>query len=367
MTLTRREFAMGLAATAASSLLRAAPGKSDPSAGDLYASSFVFDANSSPTVADALPLSKELIDLNRGSGITALKKSLGGINANFYAATAEIGFYQLLIEKHPDTFLQVRVAGDFERAQREKKLGIVFSFESVEMLEGELGNIEAFRWLGVRVMQLSYNRKSPFGTGSLEQGGLTELGAKAIAKMNEIGVALDLSHSNEQTALEALEKTKRPALITHAGCAAVYDHPRNKSDRVLRAVARRGGVVGIYMLPYLAPSPRQPTLDDYMRHLEHALEVCGEDHVGIGTDVAMRFDDSPQARERFRKSLEERRKAGVAAPGEDRPTYIPELNDPRKIERIVEPLLKRGRSVETVRKVIGGNFRRALETIWRES
>jgi len=365
---------VGVAATAATGLQCAAPAANDPlaqtilpAASDLYACSFVFDANSSPTVANALPLSRELIELNRGSGITALKKSIGGINANFYAATAELGFYQLLIEKHPDTFVQVRVADDFERAQRENKLGIVFSFESVEMLEGELGNIEAFRWLGVRVMQLSYNRKSPFGTGSLEQGGLTELGGRAIAKMNEIGVALDLSHSNEQTTLEALEKTERPALVTHAGCAAVYDHPRNKSDRVLRAVAQRGGAVGIYMLPYLAPSPRQPTLDDYVGHLEHALDVCGAEHVGIGTDVPMRFDDSPKAKERFRENAEERRQAGVAAPEEDRPTYIPELNSPRKIERIVEALLMRGHTQETVRNVIGGNFRRAFETIWRES
>jgi membrane dipeptidase len=136
MTLTRREFAVSVAASTATGLLRAAWANDSPTsntsaaAGDLYASSFIFDANPSPTVADPLPLSKEMLELNRGSGITALKKSLGGINANFYGATAELGFYQLLIEKHPDAFLQVRVAADFERAQRENKLGIVFSFRA---------------------------------------------------------------------------------------------------------------------------------------------------------------------------------------------------------------------------------------------
>jgi membrane dipeptidase len=131
----------------------------------------------------------------------------------------------------------------------------------------------------------------------------------------------------------------------------------------MKALAERGGVMGIYMLPYLTASPKQPTLDDYLRHMEHAIEVMGEDHVGIGSDVpflAVTKDDL----EEMKKEEEERKKAGVAAPGEDRPPYIPDLNSERKMERIADALLKRGYNSSAVEKILGLNFKRVFAQIW---
>src|SRR4029077_11386588 len=102
---------------------------------------------------------------------------------------------------------------------------------------------------------------------------------------NRLGIAVDLSHANAATTAQALQASAVPPIMSHAGCAAVLPHPRNKSDEQLRALAARGGAGGIYDLPYLTASPRQPTVDDYLQHLEHALKVVGEDHVGIGSDV----------------------------------------------------------------------------------
>jgi membrane dipeptidase len=269
------------------------------------------------------------------------------------------------MEKRADLFLKVRTPGDFERAQKEQKLGVIYSFESANMLEDKIERVELFRGLGVRVMQLSYNRRTPFGVGCLdgETEGLTELGRKAIAKMNEIGVALDLSHSNTKTTAEGIAASTKPPLITHAGCRAVFLHPRNKEDRELKALADRGGVVGIYILPYIAASPKQPMLDDYMQHLEHALKVCGEDHVGVGSDVPFfRVDDSDL--EEMKKATEKRKADGIAAPGEDRPTYIPDLNTPRKMEIIADALLKRGQKSIAVEKIMGANFKRVFGEIW---
>jgi membrane dipeptidase len=191
------------------------------------------------------------------------------------------------------------------------------------------------------------------------------LGRKAIGKMNEAGVALDLSHSNQETTREALAASTKPVLITHAGCAAVHAHPRNKSDEILRAVANKGGVIGIYMLPYLTASPKQPNVDDYISHMAHALTVAGEDHVGVGSDVGMEpFDKSPASIAEFNKIVEQRKKAGVSAPEEDRPPYVEGLNSPRKIELIADALVKRGYSTAVVEKVIGANFYRAFKEIW---
>jgi membrane dipeptidase len=168
------------------------------------------------------------------------------------------------------------------------------------MLDGKLERIDLFHRLGVRVMQLTYNRRSAFGVGCLEgdEGGLTALGRQAVAQMNEIGVAIDLSHSNRQTTADGIAESKKPALITHAACRAIHPHPRHKEDRDMRALADKGGVMGLYLLPFLAAPPQQPTLDDFMRHLLHALKICGEDHVGIGTDALLKRGYAPRVAEK---------------------------------------------------------------------
>lgn len=126
--------------------------------------------------------------------------------------------------------------------------------------------------------------------------GLPELGHAVVEKMNALGVAIDLSHANAAATRDVLAGSAPPVLITHGGCAAVHAHPRNKSDGQLRAVAVKGGIVGIYDLPYLTASPRHPTLADYLEHMTHALTVCGEDHVGIGSDQSVQaFDTSPDS------------------------------------------------------------------------
>jgi membrane dipeptidase len=279
----------------------------------------------------------------------------------------QIAHIQKVIGVHPAHFLQVRVPADLERAKRERKMGIIFSFESVEMLEGKLERIELFRNLGVRVMQLSYNRKSQFAAGVLEPdaGGLTSLGKDAVRKMNSVGVAVDLSHANAQTTADVIAVTSKPAIISHAGCAVIHSHPRNKEDSQLRALATKGGVLGIYDLMYLTASPKQPTIEDYMAHMEHALKVAGEDHVGIGSDVGITpFDTSANGLAEYNNYQQERQKSGLAAPEEDRPPYVVGLNTPRRIEVIAGELLKRGYSARVAEKVVGTNFVRVFNDIW---
>jgi membrane dipeptidase len=232
---------------------------------------------------------------------------------------------------------------------------------------GKLESLAVFRDLGVRVMQLSYNRKSPFAAGVMEPegGGLTALGRAAVHEMNRLGIAIDLSHANAATTSEALALSARPVVMTHAGCAAVHAHPRNKSDEQLRALAAKGGVVGIFDLPYLTASPRQPQLVDYMQHLEHALKVAGSEHVGIGSDVDIEpFDTSAKGMAEFQQQEAARQAAGLAAPEEDRPTYVEGLNTPHRLEIIAGELVKRGYPESLIEGVLGGNFARVFTEIW---
>ena len=369
----RREFSaalVGACAAAAALPLRAfaadAAGVSEQ-ARALYRKALVLDCNSGPPGADTLPLPQADLDMARDSGITAVKLSLGGINSGFADTVAEIALVQRLFEVHPEYFTAVRVAADLERAKRAGQLGIILSFESTEMLGDKLEAFTTFRNLGVRVMQLSYNRKSPFAAGVMEPigGGLTPLGRDAVKEMNRLGIAIDLSHANAATTSEVLTLSSRPPVMTHTGCAAVHAHPRTKTDAQLRALAAKGGVVGIFDLPYLTASPHQPNVSDYMQHLVHALKVAGEDHVGIGSDVGIEpFDTSPKGMAQFQKEEDARRQAGVAAPEEDRPTYVEGLNTPLKLEIIADQLLRRGYSANVTEKVLGANFARVFGEIW---
>jgi membrane dipeptidase len=366
--MNRRDFlaTTGAAAALAPLAARAADALISPAAHALYERALVFDANLAPPAFD-MPMPKAIEDMIKTSGVTAVKSSLGGSDSNFEDTIAEIAYFQRVIEAYPDIFLQIRKASDFALAKQTKRFGVLFSFESANMFEGKVDRIELFRGLGVRVAQLSYNKASPWGVGVMQtpDTGLTDEGRKAIAAMNAQGVALDLSHASPATATAAIAASTKPVLITHAGCAAIHKHPRNKTDAQLRAVANKGGVVGIFDLPYLTASPKQPGIDDYIAHMAHALKVCGEDHVGIGSDAGLDpFDTSPAGMAAFVKMTEYRKQTGVAAPEEDRPLYVEGLNIPRRSEVIADALLKHGYSERVAEKVLGSNFINALTAIW---
>jgi membrane dipeptidase len=264
----------------------------------------------------------------------------------------------------------VRHQFDLDHAREKKKIGVILGFQHPQPIEPDLNRLVMFRRLGVRIMQLTYNNRGMFGDGCLEpdNAGLSKLGRSAVARMNELGVAVDLSHCGQRTTAEGIESSSKPVLITHAGCSAVHPHPRNKDDKELRALADRGGVMGIFFMPYLVASPTLPARQHVLQHLDHALKVCGSEHVGIGTDgVLDTFPDTVEQRKAFAADMANRKKLGIAAPEEDRPPYSPDLNTPHRLEIIAAGLEKRGYSTDIIEKVMGRNFYRAFGDIWGSS
>lgn len=369
--MNRRDFAVGAGALlAAGAFARESFAQSSAissAARRVWQHSVVVDCNLAPQISN-LPPAEADIALARSAGVSAIKSSIGGFNASFEDTLTEISQYQRIIEARPDVFTQIRSADDILAAKRDRKLGIIFSFESATCLEDKLDRIDLFRNFGVRVMQLSYNLPSPFGAGVMSpaDSGLTELGRQAVERMNAQGVALDLSHANPATTSAAIAASTKPVLITHAGCAAVHPHPRNKSDEQLRAIAQKGGVVGIYDLFYLAPGGVQPTLEHYLNHMTHALDVCGEDHVGIGSDTSFgAFELTAEGQAQWDTETARRHATGVAAPEEDgRLPYTQGLNRPDRALVIADGLMKRGYRAAAVEKVLGANFVRAFRDIW---
>jgi membrane dipeptidase len=334
----------------------------------LYQNAIVVDSLCGPLVDLDAPPTPETLAAVRQSGITAINFTVS--QASFEDTVANIAVLEALIEQHPEAFLIVRRHSDIVRAKRENKVGIMLGFQYTSFFEQNPERIETFRQLGVRIMQLTYNNRSLFGDGCLEPGnaGLSKAGVAAVKKMNDLGVAVDLSHSGYRTTSEGIAASAKPVLITHSGCAAVYAHPRNKPDEILKALADRGGYFGVYLMPYVVASPTVPTREHVLNHLVHAINVCGADHVGIGSDGSIQKTVlTPEQKAAFDQDIARRKTLGIGAPGEDRYPYVPDLNGPDHMEVIAIELAKRGQPESVIEKVLGANFQRVIGEIWGTS
>lgn len=303
----------------------------------------------------------------RASGLTACNVTVGVGGAPWDDVIRRFAWCEREFEAHPDAFLKITREAHLREAKAQGKMGIIYCVQGLSFIGEDLDRLDTLHGLGLRIGQLTYNLRAVTGDGCLEPGnaGLSRFGRMVIERVEKLRMVLDLSHGGRQTIAEAVAVAKQP-LITHTGCAAINEHPRNVPDDVLRAVAQKGGVVGIYFMPFLRSSG-QPQVDDVLRHIEHAVNVAGEDHVGIGSDGtigAITIDDA--YRKAHAEFVARRRKLGIAAPGEaeDVFNFVPELNEPRRMERLAELLARRGFTERRVLKILGGNFARAFGEVW---
>jgi len=285
----------------------------------------------------------------------------------FAEAVAAIAEWDQAIAANAQVLRRIRNAADL-RAAGDGRIAIIYNFQDTAALEGDAARVRLFKTLGVPVMQLTYNKRNLAGDGCLERAnaGLSDFGRDVIAAMNAEHVLLDLSHAGQRTIAEGIAATKAPPAITHSGCRALVDFPRNSYDAEMRALAAKGGVFGLYLMPFLRPSG-QPGREDLLRHLDHALNICGEDHIGIGTDQYLRgriVDDA--ARKRQREFFERRQRLGIAAPGEaaDVLNHVDGYNDMARFDRIALDLSARGWSSARIDKLLGGNFARLFREVW---
>jgi membrane dipeptidase len=322
--------------------------------------------NSDDLVIDA----RTLADAH-ASGLTAVNITLGytlGDMAPFEHTLREIEVWDAILRRHPADLLQVRTAGDLHRAHAERRIGVVYGFQNAVAIGDDLGRIATFERLGVRVVQLTYNQANHLGDGSMapENRGLTPFGRQVVDGLNDARIMVDLSHSGERTCLEAARISRQPVSINHTGCRALADLPRNKTDEELRLVASRGGFVGIYFMPFLTTSGHARAAD-VVEHIVHAVNVCGEDHVGIGTDGPVTaVDDLDAYRAALAEHVEHRRAAGVGAVGERSDTYpfVVDLRGVEQFRELIRLLELRGFGSERIAKIMGGNFAAYAERIW---
>jgi membrane dipeptidase len=236
------------------------------------------------------------------------------------------------------------------------------------MVGPELDRLAQLKKDGVMTVQLTYNLRNLAGDGSLEpaNGGLSNLGRDTIRRIESEKLLLDLAHGGARTMAEAAAFAKRPLVISHTGARALMDHPRNTADETIKAVADKGGVVGVYFMPYLR-ADMHPAAADVIAHVEHIANVAGEDHVGIGTDNGvLTLDLSPESKKKLDEWQAQRIKLGIAAPGEAIGVYpyVADYNSLDRYRRFAADLQKRGWSQARMEKLMGGNFLRVYRDAW---
>lgn len=305
------------------------------------------------------------------SGLTAVNVTLGyisGPNEPFESSVRDVAAMDARIRANARDLLKVYTAADIVRAQFERRIGIIYGFQNAAMMGSDASRVDLFANLGVRVIQLTYNPSNQVGDGSMapENRGLSPFGREVIERLNANRVMVDLSHSGQATCLEAARISGQPVSLNHVGCRALTDLPRNKTDEELKLVASKGGFVGIFFMPFLNLSGHA-SADDVVAHIDHAVNVCGEDHVGIGTDgTVTAIDDLETYRTTLAREVAERRLAGVSAAGERPDTYpfVADLRGVGQFEELADRLRRRGYTAPRIDKILGRNFLRYATNVW---
>lgn len=314
------------------------------------------------------------LDAIRASGLSAAVLTIAPSgrfwmdDAAIEKAKTTMARWDAIAVRHPAHVLVVREAADFARARDTRRLGLVYTFQGAEPLGEDVDRIPMFRERGLRVLQLTHNRRNLVGDGCMEPGnaGLSNFGREVVARLNAEKIVVDLAHGAARTMAEGIAASTAPPLISHTGCRALADLPRNTDDATLRALATKGGVAGIIFWPYLR-TDTQPMAIDVIRHIEHAVNVCGEDHVGIGTDTGVApIDRTPEFEKDNREWVAAAVEDGVFERGRppDLYTFIPDLNRADRFDRLAFLLSQRGHSDARIDKILGGNFARVMREVW---
>jgi membrane dipeptidase len=266
-------------------------------------------------------------------------------------ALAQTTAFRRAVAECPGQVAQVDTCADLDRL--EGRIGLVLSLEGCEPLGSSPELVEVFWTLGVRMVALTWNRRNAFADGASEpgHGGLSRLGRELVARLVELGVAIDLAHASDRTFADVLEAAPdAPLLVSHAGCRAIVDTPRNVTDDQLRALAAHGGVFCVMALPIVV-DPKRPTIDRLVDHVEHAVEVMGVEHVGLGGDfirqvaLALGLPDLP---------------AMMLPDGGTIADPIEGLAGPEDYPALVDALRGRGFDGEALDAILSGNLLRLL-------
>jgi len=341
--------------------MSALPSRVSPRAHTLHRSALVVDmtmpwgdyAQRASLKPDTL---RRLID----SGYTMASLTVAQDRSTFADAMASLAKERRYFLDRPETFVLVDTADDVRRAKEVGKLAITFHFQGANPFDGRVENVALFYDLGIRHALLAYNMRNAAADGCHERtdAGLSRYGVALIAEMNRVGMLVDVTHTGYRSSMDAMEMSTAPVVFTHSNPRAVFEHERNIRDDQIRACAATGGVVGINGLDLFLGGA--PTTGRLLTHLRYCLDLVGPDHVGLGLDFVY---DPETLTEVLIRQTAARYPAGS---GYDR-ARVPEFYQPEQVIELTDALLAAGYGEADIRKVLGENWLRVAQQVWRPS
>jgi membrane dipeptidase len=321
--------------------------------------------NRFPTLADP---SFALPEVMARGGTTAVSWTVAGTTEFFPETARKFAGALAAIERSDPPARLVRTVDDLAEAKAAGEAAIIINFQNADPIEGSLEYLSLFHRLGLRVLQLTYQRRNLVGDGCGETGegaGLSIFGRSVIAECNRLGILIDLSHCSDTTTIEAIELSEQPVSFTHVNPRELNPHKRNKPADQMKMVAERGGVIGVNSIArMISPEGREKgtTISDYLDQVEHIAGLVGPEHVGIGLDRVedLTAADMEARRKGFLTQFPELR-AGGDFPFEN--YYTRDLSMGNMLP-VTEGLIARGFSEDDVLGILGGNFVRLLDQVW---
>ncbi|WP_211310977.1 dipeptidase [Halomonas denitrificans] len=306
--------------------------------------------------------SREIFEQMREGGVDAVHATLV-YHENIRETLTRLGEWNRRFEADGDLIMPVKEAGDIERARQAGKVGIFLGAQNCSPIEDDIDMVAVMRDLGLLIMQLTYNNQSLLACGcyEAEDSGITRFGRQVIREMNRVGMVIDMSHSAERSTLEAVELSERPVIISHANPSSFHPARRNKSDKVLEAIAESGGLLGFSAYPFHLKNGPDCSLEDYCDMIARTADLMGIEHIGIGTDLCQEQPTSVlewMRNGRWSKEMDYG-EGSQANAGWPRP--LAWLRDSRDFPNLVTGLRQRGFDEASVARIMGQNWVELLE------
>ena len=311
-----------------------------------------------PTLTDP-----SYLDVVLNARITCLHVTACDSYANFRSAIKSIVTWHQTIKQFSNKLILATSVKDIKRAKKENKVSVILGMQNAKPIEDDLGLLYAFYKLGIRVIQPAYQNQNFLGSGCNERRdvGLSNFGIKAVEEMNKLGIVIDLSHCNYRTTMDTIECSKDPVVCTHTCPRALVDHPRNKTDEEIKALAEKNGVLGIsaYSPICSVKKGQWPTLEDFFVLLDYVVDLVGDNYVGFG------FDFTPLW---TKKDFNEYKAMFPELFGtyELENLHVKGLSNHSDVPKVIEKLIDRGYSKRSIMKILGGNFIRVFRTVCGE-
>lgn len=312
----------------------------------------IYDAHACPPFAADKNLSA--LVRYKNAGVTFVSINTGFGDMTHQEILSIIDHFKKFIHTHSSEYSLVHTIDDICHCKHENKLGIAFDLEGVNSIGEKVELLDTYMQLGVKQLQLVYNKNNTAGGGCQDNDtGLTMYGKALVRRMNDIGIVIDCSHTGYKTTLDIMNTSDHPVIFSHSNPLALCDHPRNIRDEQIKACALTGGVIGINGVSIFL-GYKNPTMTHLIEHIDYVAQLVGTAHIGLGLDYALDHEDT--------KVLI---KSNPALFPQTHKYDDVELLAPEIIPHLYSGLKNKGYTHADIQAILGGNFLRVAKEVWK--